>query len=454
MDPLALSRMQFGETAAFHILWPLMSIGLALYMVVMEGLWLYTNRESYYRQLRFWTRIFVLTFAIGTASGLPLAFQFGTNWSQFAQYAGDFLGNILGFETTIAFALESAFLAILIFGWHKVPKWLHFFSTLMVFVGASISAFWIMAANSWMQTPAGVAEENGHLIVTDYAQAILNPDTLISFAHMMVACIEATLFMIAGIAAWKLLSSDAPHIRAFFRNTLLYCIGIAIVVTPLQVVLGDLSGQTIARYQPEKLAASELWWDTNPPQTGADWNIIAWPNAAHNGNIFALPIPNGLSMLITHSANGQVRGLNDFPAEDRPSALDATVIFYCLRIMVAIGICFCLLMLWSLWYWTRGELALSRIGAHRAFLRCWVFAIPLGYIATETGWAVREMGRQPWTIYHVLRTTESASYGLTGYEVAATAALIALAYLFFIAMFIYFTYRIVKSGPDLASPLP
>ena len=454
MSPLTLSRIQFGDTAAFHILWPVMSIGIALYMVIMEALWLYTKNEAYYRQLRFWTKIFVLTFAIGTASGLPLSLEFGTNWSQFAQAAGDFMGNILGFETTIAFALESAFLAILIFGWKRVHPLVHFFSNLMVFIGASLSAFWIVVANSWMQVPDGVTIKNGNIVVTDYMQAVFNPDSIVSFLHMMGACIEASLFLIGGIAAWKLLATDAGPVRDFFRRALIYSLAIAIFVAPLQMMFGDMSGLIIAKYQPEKLAAVELNWNTNMSGQGAPWNIVAWPNAANNGNAFAVVVPNGLSIITTHSVDGTVQGLNTFPADERPTALEAAMTFYSFRVMILIGILLFLLAVWSIWLWWRNELSAERIVCHRVWLRCWVASIPLGFIATEAGWMVREIGRQPWVVYHLMRTSDGLSVGLTSYEVGATTVIITAAYLVFSGMFIYLTYRIVQKGPDLNSPLP
>lgn len=454
MSSLTLSRIQFGDTAAFHILWPMMSIGIALFMVVMEALWLYKKDEAYYRQLRFWTKIFVLTFAIGTASGLPLSFQFGTNWSQFSQATGDFMGNILGFETTVAFALESAFLAILIFGWKRVHPLMHFFANIMVFVGASLSAFWIMVANSWMQVPRGIEVQDGKIIVTNYMQAIFNPDSIVSFLHMMGACITASLFLIGGIAAWKLLVSEAGPVRDFFRRALIYSLAIAIFMTPFQIIVGDISGLIIAKHQPEKLSAVELHWDTNAPNEGAPWNIIALPNSTNDGNAFAVAVPNGLSVITTRSLNGTVEGLNTFPADERPTALEATIVFYSFRVMVLIGIVLFLLTVWSVLLWWRGELSAERITRHRVWLKCWVAAIPLGFIATEAGWMVREIGRQPWTVYHVMRTADSVSVGLTSPEVATTTIVMTTAYIVFSIVFVYLTYRIVRAGPDLTSPLP
>lgn len=441
-----------------------MSIGLALFMVVMEAMWLKTREEIYYRQLKFWTKIFILTFAIGTATGFPLEFEFGTNWAKFSSAAGDFFGNILGFESTIAFALEAAFLGIFVFGWDKVSKRMHFFANCMIFLGATLSAFWIMAANSWMQIPTGVVVENGKLVVENYWVAIFNPGTLVSFSHMWVACIEATLFMMTGICAMVMLSKATEEKRKFFLQTFKYCLAIAVIITPLQIALGDISGETVAKYQPAKLAATELHWNTNAPGEGADWALIAWPNKENNGNDFALTIPGALSLIATKSAHGEVQGLNDFPKEDRPSVINDILVFYSFRIMVACGMIMFLLMLLGGWYWKRGYLKSGAplpgtppragAGGDRLFWWLFVLATPLGFIATEAGWMVREIGRQPWIVYHVLRTEHGLSPGLSTETVMITTAIFTTIYVVFTVLFIYFTYRIVKKGPDLTSPLP
>ncbi len=396
MDPLTLSRVQFGDTAAFHILWPLLSIGLSLFMFVMEAAWLKTGNQAYYRQVRFWAKIFILTFGIGTASGFPLEFEFGTNWAAFSTAAGDFFGNILGFESTVAFALEAAFLGIFAFGWKRVPRGVHLFSNAMVGVGATLSAFWIMVANSWMQIPVGVAVENGKIIVTDYMTAIFNPGSMVSFLHMEVACIETTLFFIAGLCAWALLRKNATEeYKAFFLEAFKFALAIAIVAAPLQIGLGDLSGLTVEKYQPAKLAALEMHWDTNPPGTGAAWSIIAWPNKDGNGDSLDVAIPNALSLITTHTMTGTVQGLNTFAPDDRPNRIEDILTFYSFRLMVAIGMILFFLMLLGSWYWYKGKLTLETVARHRFFWRLWIWAMPLGFIATEAGWMVREIGRQP-----------------------------------------------------------
>jgi cytochrome d ubiquinol oxidase subunit I len=453
MDVLTLSRIQFGGTAAFHILWPLLSIGLSLFMFALEALWLKTKNESYYRQLRFWTKVFVLTFVIGTASGIPHEFEFGTNWAAFSQAAGDFMGNILGFESTVAFALEAAFLGIFIFGWKRVRPAVHLFANGMVALGATLSAFWIMVANSWMQIPVGVTVEGSKIIVTDYLVAIFNPGSLVSFAHMEVACIETTLFFITGISAFVVCWGRSEVNRAFFLHAFKLALLGALLMTPLQLILGDVSGQTIALYQPAKLASLELHWDTNPPGTGAAWSLLAWPNQSGTGNAFDLSIPNVLSLITTHSSQGTVVGLNDFSPTDRPTALDDILTFYSFRVMVAIGFFLFFLMLLGLWYWRTGRLSIAQARGQRFFWILWVIALPLGFVATEAGWMVREIGRQPWVVYHLMRTTDALSSNLSVGPVATTTALFALIYAVCIVLFVYFTARIVRAGPDLATPV-
>ncbi len=463
MDILTLSRIQFGGTAAFHIIWPLLSIGLGLYLFVLEALWLKTKNDGYYRQLRFWLKIFVLTFVMGTASGIPLEFEFGTNWAAFSSAAGDFFGNILGFESTVAFALEAAFLGIFAFGWKRVRPGVHLFANGMVAFGATLSAFWIMIANAWMQTPAGVTVENGRIVVTDYWEAIFNPAALVSFLHMWVACIEATLFFIMGIAAlailWTLKNTEGEDRegsiarRRFFLSSFRIALIIAVIVAPLQIFLGDVSGQVVSTHQPEKLAALELHWETNPPGTGAGWSLLAWPAQEGGYNVFSLQLPYGLSLITTHTLDGQVRGLNDFPADSRPTVTESLITFYSFRLMILCGMAMFFLALAGTWYLWTGRLRFENLPRRRTFFRLFVLALPLGIIATEAGWMVREIGRQPWVVYHLLRTKDGLSPNLSLSPVATSTVLFGLFYTVFIIAFAYFTYRIVRKGPDLTGPV-
>jgi cytochrome d ubiquinol oxidase subunit I len=442
-----IARAQFAVTTIFHMLWPLLSIGLSLLMVVMEVLWLRTGNEIYYRQVRFWSVLFILAFGIGVASGVPLEFQFGTNWSRFSTDAGPIVGNLLAFEASISFALEAAFLAVFIFGWNRVSKRMHLFSNIMVALGASLSAFWIMAANSWMQTPAGATVEAGKITITSYLQATINPDLPIAFTHIWIASIETTLFFVGGICAWYILRNQ--HVD-FFLKTFKVMVIIGIVVAPLQIFLGDASGLTVIKHQPAKAAAMEAHWVTNPPNTPAPWVLIAQPNQAEQENSWEVTIPYLLSILSTHSLEGQVVGLKDFPVDDQPPVIPP---FYAFRIMVLLGFVMLFLILWALWQWYRRRLRTESTSRYKVFWNFWLWAIPAGFLATECGWIVREVGRQPWLIYGVLRTTEGVS-PISSATAFTSLALFIMIYLLLLGLFIYFTRRILKNGPDLTSPLP
>jgi len=447
-DAVMLSRLQFALTTMFHIIWTLLSIGLSIFLVAVEALWLKTGDDHYYHHARFWGRLFLLNVAMGVVSGVPLEFQFGTNWSRFAAATGGFFGHILGFEGAMAFMLEAAFLGIMLFGWKRVPAGVHFFSTCMVALGASLSAFWIMVANSWMQTPAGGVFQGGRFVLTNYLAAVFNPDMPWSVNHMWVAAVETSLFVVGGVSAWYLLKKRQVE---FFLKSFKIVLIAAIFVAPLQIYLGDGSGRAVARYQPAKVAAMESLWHTNPPGTGAPWKLLAWPNPARQDNDWTfLEIPYGLSLLLTHSLTGQVRGLRDFPREDQPPV---TLPFYAFRVMIAIGFALFFLMLWTLWAWRQGGLTPAGLPRQTWLLRAWVAAVPLGYLAVETGWITREVGRQPWIIYGLMRTEHAAS-PLPAATVATSLAIYAGIYTLLSLAFLVFARRILLKGPDLASAPP
>jgi cytochrome d ubiquinol oxidase subunit I len=335
----------------------------------------------------------------------------------------------------------------MLFGWERVAPGVHLFATGMVAFGASLSAFWIMAANAWMQTPSGVHLENGRVVVDSYGAAIFNPGTLASVTHMWVASVETTLFLIGGISAWSLLKNR--H-REFYRVSFKLALLGAVVVAPLQILLGDLSGNVVARHQPAKLAAMEAHWETNRSGEGAPWVALAWPDRERQTNAWALEIPYGLSLLTTHSTTGEVVGLRDFPRHDQPPV---ALPFYAFRLMIVIGFALAFLMLWSVWSWGRGQLSAERIGRQRRLLRAWVAAAPLGYLAVEAGWITREVGRQPWVVYGLMRTEEAAT-PLPAAVVAASLGGYALVYGLLLLGYLFFARRIIRQGPDLTSPLP
>jgi len=439
-DFLLLSRLQFAFTAMFHILWPVLTIGLSIYLAALEALWLKTGKELYYRQARFWMRLFLLNVSVGVVTGIPMEFQFGTNWTHFAKAGGDIFGHLLGFEAAMAFMLEATFLGIMAFGWRRVPPAMHLFATCMVALGASLSAFWIMVANSWMQTPTGGTFVNGSFVLQDQFAAIFNPDAYWAVSHMWFACLEISLFVVGGISAWYLRRGRQVD---FFLPCFKTMLVVALIVTPVQIFLGDGSGKSILKSQPEKLAAIEAHWQTNPPGEGAAWNVLALPDQEAQKNTWQIQIPYALSLITTHSLHGTVRGLREFAPEDQPPVL---LPFYAFRVMLTAGFAMLLLAVWTLIAWRRGKLRADRIGEQKWLLRAWMAALPLSYLAMEAGWITREVGRQPWIIYGVIRTGEGATE-LPAATVAASLLGFALFYLALVVLFLFFARRIVLRGP-------
>lgn len=447
-DSLVLSRLQFALTAIFHILWPLLTVGLSIFLVVLESIWLKTKDRDYYVLIRFWGKLFLLNFAIGVVSGIPMEFEFGTNWAPFSRLTGEFFGNILGYDGAMALMLEAGFLGIMMFGWNRVTPGMHLFATTMVALGSSLSAFWIMIANGWMQNPTGGHIEDGRYVVDNYAEALLNPNHYLSYGHMWLACIETTLFVIAGVSAWHLLKRR--HEFLFRKCFKLALIGL-LAATPLQILVGDIAGLYLFEIQPAKTAAIEGHWETNPPGQGAEWHVLAWPNKTNQNNDWAISIPNALSFIATHKIDGQVKGLKDFPYEDQPPAIP--LIFYAFRLMLGIGVAMAALALVSGYYWWKNRLFPDGPKIPDWVLRGWVASIPLGYLATECGWLVREVGRQPWAVYGLLRTEHAASH-LPVAAVATSLFLFAAIYSLLLITFILFAKRIILAGPDIDQPLP
>lgn len=274
-DTVILSRMQFALTAIFHMLWPVLTTGMGIYLVIVEGLWLRTRNPDYYYHARFWAKFYVLNFGIGVATGIPMEFQFGTNWAPFSEAVGNFFGSVIGFEAAWAFMLEAAFLGIMLFGWERVNSTIHYFATIMVALGANLSTLWILTANSWMQTPAGGEMVEDKFVVHDYFQAILNPSMVNSVLHMFFATLETSLFVIGGISAWYIF--NRRH-QAFFAKSFKVVLATAIAVAPLQIYIGHLSGEQVYHNQPSKLAAMEAQWNSTPAGQPADWSLLAIPN--------------------------------------------------------------------------------------------------------------------------------------------------------------------------------
>jgi len=441
-DTLILSRLQFTLTTMFHIIWPVLTVGLSIFLVIIEILWLRTKDDDYYRHLRFWSKLLLINFSIGVATGLVMEFEFGTNWQPFTEAAGGFFGNMLGFEGTLAFMLEAGFLGIMMFGWEKVPRGIHLLSTILVAFGGSLSAFWIIVANSWMQTPAGGHFVNGRFVLDNFAKALFNPDMATAAPHMWIACIETTVFVVGGISAWYLLRKRNS---SFFLKTFKIAAAVAMIVTPLQIYLGDAQGLGVFHDQPAKLAAMEAHWRTNPPGEPASFSVLAWPDRAQQRNLFDLKIPYLLSLLETRTLTGQVRGLASFPRSDQPPVV---IPFYGFRLMVLIGVLLFALMVWTIVAWLKGRLSADSIGSHRWLLKCWIAALPLGYLAVEAGWLTREEGRQPWIIYGVLRTQDAYSR-LPAWAVDLSFFGLLVIYAILGALFVVFVRRFLQKGPDL-----
>jgi len=449
-NTVALSRMQFALTAIFHMLWPVLTTGMAIYLVIVEGMWLKTRNPDYYRHARFWSKLYVLNFGIGVASGLPMEFQFGTNWAPFSEAVGDFFGSILGFEGAMAFMLEAGFLGIMLFGWGRVPPVIHYLATIMVAFGANLSTFWILVANSWLQTPAGGEMVNGKFVVSDYFQAIANPFMVKSVSHMFLATLETSLFVIGGISAWYILNNR--H-QAFFARSLKIVLAAAVAVTPLQIYIGHLSAEQVAHYQPTKLAAMEAKWETSPAGQPADWSLLAIPDETAQANKWEITIPNGLGYILEFKKNlsEPVQGLKEWAPGDRPRMVG--LIYYSFRIMSGIGFFLAGLMLWSVLQWLLGNLSPEKIGQQKWLLRTWIFAAPLGYIAVESGWIVRCVGRQPWTLYGQIRTVDAATQ-LPAATVLTSLTTFAVVYSILLVATLYFGSRIIRQGPNLEMPVP
>jgi len=441
MDTIILSRIQFAVTTMFHILFPGLTVGLALFLVLVEFLWLLTKEEIYYRMYRFWVKIFAINFGVGVVSGIVLEFEFGTNFSVFSQAVSNVFAPLLAFEVMTAFFLEAGFLGIMLFGWERVHRGIHFTATCLVAFGAILSAFWILAANSWMQTPAGYELVNGRFMVTDFTRAIFNPSIGVRMGHMTMAAFETSVFVVAGLSAYFLLKG---------REVILFrrCLGLSLVMAalfaPLQIFLGDASGRQVFHHQPAKLAALEAHWETNTSE-GAPFTVIAMPDVERERNSFEFAIPDGLSLLVTHSLHGRVSGLKEFPKEDRPNV---PILFWAFRGMVAIGFILLFVMVWAAVLW-HGK----RLYEHRPFLRTLVAVHPLGFLAIELGWIVTEVGRQPWVVYHLMRTSEGVSPIPAG-NVIWSLCLFLIIFPVIGASYFYYVLKTIGLGPDLSSPIP
>ena len=440
-NPVLLSRVQFALTTMFHILFPVLTMGLALFLVIVEALWLGTREEIYYRMYRFWVRIFAINFAIGAVTGIVLEFEFGTNFSRFSQAVANVFSPFLAFEILTAFFLEAGFLGIMLLGWKRIRPGIHFLATCLVGFGTLLSAFWILAANSWLHTPVGYRFTDGKFWAVDFTTVIFNPSMPARVGHMLMASFETSVFAVAGFSALFLLKGKD---EAFFRRSLGVALIMAALFAPLQILLGDYSGRVMSHYQPAKLAAIEAHWETNV-QGGAPFAVIAFPDMEKEQNRLEITVPDGLSLLVTHTRDGRVPGLKEFPRENRPNA---PILFWTFRLMAGFGTILLLVMIWAAVLWRKGKLFETRL-----FLGALVAIQPLGFLATEAGWVTTEMGRQPWLVYNLFRTAEGVSPIPTG-NVVWSLILICIVYPIIGGAYLFYLLKTLRSGPDLSSPIP
>jgi len=440
LDPVMLSRLQWGWVIAWHILLPAFTVGLASYIAVLEGLYFFTGDEIWFRISGFWTRIFAVSFGMGVVSGVIMPFQFGTNWSRFTDAAADVISPLMGYEGLMAFFLESSFLGVLLFGRRLVPTWAHFFASSMVAFGTLLSSFWILATNSWMQTPQGYKLVDGRFEPVDWFAIVFNPSFPYRFAHNVTAFYITTAFVVMGVGAWLLRRARAAEeARIMIRMAL----DLLIVLVPLQMLLGDQHGLNTLEYQPAKIAAIEGRYDTVQP---VPLTLFGIPDDAAATMHAAIEIPRLGSLILTHSWNGTIKGLKEWPADQRPPV---ALPFFAFRIMVGIGGLMLVVVIAGEALRLRG-----RLWDSVWFLRLAQWTAPLGFIAVIAGWIVTEVGRQPWTVYGLLRTADSVSPSLTGSNVAWSLALYVLVYLVMFPTGIGFMASLVRRGPQAQEPPP
>jgi cytochrome d ubiquinol oxidase subunit I len=437
LDPAILARIQFGFTIGFHILFPTLTIGLAWFLAVLGAMHLKTGNPVYRLLYRFWVKLFALGFGVGVVSGVFLSYQFGTNFSRFSQMTGPVLGPLLSAEVLTAFFVEAGFIGVMLFGWDKVGPRLHFVATLLVAIGTLNSAFWILVANSWMHTPAGTELIDGRFVVQDWWAVIFNPSMPYRIAHMVAASFLTAALVVAGVSALWLLRGAHAHAA---RRGLAMGLGLAALLAPLQVFIGDQHGLNVREHQPVKVAAMEGLWRTT---RCAPLLLFAWPDQAAQENRFEIAIPCGASLILTHDPNGEVQGLVSVAPADQPPVAP---VFFAFRIMVGLGF-------WMLALAWAGAFLLWRGRAHesRWLLRACVLSIPAGFVATLAGWIVAEMGRQPWTVYRQLRTADSLSPVVPA-AVATTLAVFVVLYTLLLIAFLWYAAKLVRIGPETPEP--
>jgi len=433
LDPVMLARLQFAFTISFHITFPAFTIGLASWLAVVEGLWLKTGDDVYKSVYRFWVKIFAVTFGMGVVSGVVMSYEIGTNWAGFAGKVGNVLGPLLGYEVLTAFFLESSFLGVMLFGWGRVSKRMHFTATVIVAIGTLFSAFWILAANSWMQTPQGFEiRADGLAYPLDWLKIIFNPSFPYRFMHMVTAAYLTTAFVVGGVGAWYLWRGKfTAQARVMFGMAML----MAMFVAPVQIFLGDMHGLNTREHQPAKLAAIEGIWET---EKGAPLSLIGMPDQEKEETAQLLTIPKMASLILTHDINGEIKGLKEWKKEDRPPV---AIVYWSFRVMVGIGFAMVFTGICAAVLHFRKRLFDTRL------FQLWCMALtPAGFIALLAGWFVTEVGRQPYVAYGILRTSEAAS-AIDGKYVALSLLAFIVVYTMVFGAGSYYILRLIAKGP-------
>lgn len=431
MDVLTLSRMQFAVATYFHFLFVPLTLGLSILTAIMQTVWYRTGDEDYLRMTKFWGKLFLINFSLGIVTGLTLEFQFGTNWSRYSAYVGDIFGSLLAIEATVAFFIESTFIGVWLFGWSRVSKRVHLASIWLVAIASTLSAYWILVANAWMQHPTGYAIRNGRAELTSFLDVISQRFAILEFVHTVGGAYILAGFFVAGISAWHLRRRNEV---ALFTKSFRLGVTFALVFSIFEIAQGHMNAEILGEAQPTKLAAMESHWETGDH---VPLNLVQWPSPSGEGNaIEALPIPSLLSLLAAYDPAATVRGLREWPADERPPVLP---VFLSFRAMVGLGMLFLALSAWG--FWKRKDPVSSPL-----LLRAMVLAIPLPYLANELGWTLAEVGRQPWIVYGLMKTRDAVS-PLAGGQVLATLVGFVLVYSLLGLADFYLLAKYARRGP-------
>ncbi|MBY7807448.1 cytochrome ubiquinol oxidase subunit I [Vibrio fluvialis] len=434
LEALDLARIQFAFTVSFHIIFPAITIGLASFLAVLEWRWMKTDNPVYKNLYHFWCKIFAVNFGMGVVSGLVMSYEFGTNWARFSDFAGSVTGPLLTYEVLTAFFLEAGFLGVMLFGWHKVSRRMHFFATVMVAIGTLISTFWILSSNSWMQTPQGIEIVDGRVVPVDWFKIVFNPSFPYRLTHMALAAFLSTAFFVAASAAWHLLRGrKSAEVKKMFSMAM----WMILLVAPLQAVVGDAHGLNTLEHQPAKIAAIEGHWE-NKPGEATPLILFGIPDMDAEKTRFSLEVPYLGSLILTHSLDKQIPALKSFAKEDRPNS---TIVFWSFRVMAGLGMLMILSALTALWLRRKGKLYDTKL-----FHRFVLLMGPSGLIALLAGWFTTEIGRQPWVVYGMMRTRDAAS-NHDVLQMSITLALFVIIYFSVFTVGITYMMRLVGKGP-------